>query len=187
MIMYNNRRDNSQPKKPFTRMNMNIRVPNIRVVKNGEQLGVMPTKDALRIAQEEGLDLIEIVPNANPPVCHIMEYGQWKYEESRKKKEAARRQRESVVETKEVRFRPGTDDHDIETKVKAIKRFIEEGDKVQLSLEYKKREIVHKEEGYEVINKVISLVSEVASVEMAPKMEGKKLTARLGPKLKEKA
>jgi translation initiation factor IF-3 len=186
MIMQN-RRDTQQPKKNFIRMNMNIRVPSVRVIKDGEQLGIMPTRDALRLAQEDGRDLIEIVPNANPPVCHIMDYGQWKYEEGRKVKDQARRQRETMIEIKEVRFRPVTNMHDIDTKIKSIRKFIEDGDKVQISLEFKKREIAHKEEGYAVIEKVLSLITEFASVELAPKMEGKKLMCRLAPKPKEKA
>jgi translation initiation factor IF-3 len=168
-----------QSKKPFTRVNLNIRVPSVRVVRDGEQLGVMPTNRAQQLADEAGLDLIEVVPNATPPVCHIADYGEYKYRQKIAEKEQARKQRETQVETKEVRFRPGTDDHDIETKVKTVRRFLEEKKKVQVNVDYKWRELSHKEEGFKVINQVIEAVADVGVVEVRPKLEGKRLTARL--------
>jgi translation initiation factor IF-3 len=169
-------------KQNFTRVNFQIRVPTVRVVKDGEQLGIMPTDKARRIAQDAGLDLVEIAPHAQPPVCHIIDFNKYRYQQKQKEKEQRRKQKESATELKELRLRPGIQDHDIETKVSAARRFIEDGHKVQFNLQYKNREITHKEEGFKVINKIIEAMKDVASVERLPKMEGFRLTCKLEPK-----
>lgn len=175
-------KETPQQKKNFVRANLQIRVPNVRVVRDGEQLGVMPTIKAFKLAEEDGLDLIEVVPQANPPVCHIADLGKYRFEQSQKEKEQRKKQRESMIETKEVRFRPVTNDHDIETKIRHIKAFLEEGDKVQLNVEFKKnRELAHQAEGYTLINKVLALLEGSVIVEMKPKMEGRRIFARIAP------
>lgn len=166
-----------------TRINFNIKVPQVRVVQDGKQLGIMRTDDARRIAQEAGLDLVEIVPNAQPPVCEIKDYGKWKFEEKIKQKESARKQRESQIQMKEIRLRPGIAGHDVETKVTQARKFIEEGKVVQLNLQFRgHRELSHKEQGFAVINKIIAELAGVSAVEKAPKMEGNRITCRLTPK-----
>ncbi len=163
----------------FTRVNYQIRIANVRVVKDGEQLGIMPTEKARKIAQDAGLDLVEVAPHANPPVCHITDYDKYRYQQKQKEKEQKRKQKESINELKEIRLRPGIQDHDVETKINAIKKFLVGGKKVQLSLQFKAREITHKEEGFRVVNKIIKDLGDCASVEREPKMEGNKLTCRL--------
>jgi translation initiation factor IF-3 len=165
------------------RINWNIRVPQVRVIREEEQLGIMPTDHARRLAQDEGLDLVEIVPNSQPPVCRIMDYGRFKYEQQIKKKDAARKQRESAIQLKELRLRPGIADHDVETKINQAKKFLEESMKVQLNLEFKgQRELAHRDRGFAVINKMIESLSGVGAVEKAPKMEGKRIICCLAPK-----
>lgn len=173
---------NQQPRQPRTRVNMQIRVPSVRVRMDGKDLGIMNTSAAQRLADEDGLDLIEIVPQAQPPVCLIADYGKYKYEINIKEKEARRKQRESLVETKEVRFRTRINDHDIDVKVASINRFIKEGNKVALSLEFKNREITHKEEGFQVMKKVMGMIQEWVTVEKNLSMEGRRITARVAPK-----
>jgi translation initiation factor IF-3 len=168
-------------KKHFTRVNYQIKVPIIRLIKDNQQIGIVKTDDARRMAQEAGLDLVEIVSHTNPPVCHILDYEKYRYEQAQKDKEQKRKQRESFIEMKEVRFRPGIQDHDIETKVNTIRRFIEEGKKVQVSLVFKNREITHKEEGVKVVEKIISSVKDIANVAKQPKLEGFRLLCILEP------
>ena len=122
------------------RVNWQIKVPQVRVVREEEQLGVMPTDQARKLAMDEGLDLVEIAPTAKPPVCRIMDYGRFKYENNLKKKEAAKKQRESQIHIKEIRLRPSIQDHDIETKVNQAKKFLEEGDKVRVAMYLRGRE-----------------------------------------------
>lgn len=166
------------------RVNWEIRVPNVRVVKEEEQLGIMPTDEARRLAQDEGLDLVEVAPNARPPVCRIMDYGRFKYEQKVKLKEAAKKQRESQTQLKEIRLRPGIADHDTDTKINQAKGFLEEGCRVQFNLQFRgQREMSHKEQGFTVMNKVIASLQEFCSVEKAPKMEGNRITCCLGPKV----
>ena len=134
------------------RVNWQIRVPQVRVVRDEEQLGVMPTDAARKMAMDDGLDLVEIAPTAKPPVCRIMDYGRFKYEQNIKKKEAAKKQRESQVQLKEIRLRPAIQDHDIETKINQAKKFIEEGCRVQFNLQFKGyRELNHKDQGFTVM------------------------------------
>ena len=171
--------------KNYTRVNLQIRVPQVRVVQeDGTQLGVMATDAARKIAFEQGLDLVEIVPNANPPVCKLTNFDKFRYEQKQKEKEAKKVQKDKMIETKEIRLRPCTQANDIEVKGNSIIRFLGEGKKVFISLEYKRRELSHREEGYKIINQLLDLVKEHASVEMNPKMEGNRLVCRLAPKMK---
>ena len=146
----------------------------------GEQLGVLPTHEAMRLAEEAGLDLVEVAAKAVPPVCKIMDYGKFKYEENRKRKEAKKNQ--SVVELKEIKFRPKTDDHDFDFKVKHIRRFLQEGNKAKLVVIFRGREIVHPETGQDVLKRVYAETQDLAQIEQAPIMEGRRLLMILGPR-----
>jgi translation initiation factor IF-3 len=176
-------RRNSKEHKGFIRVNFNIKVLNVRVIQDGEQLGIMPTEKARKLAMDNGLDLVETVPNANPPVCQIIEFSKFRFQQIQKEKELAKKQRESFIETKEIRLRPNIQENDIETKTNAAKRFLSDGKKVLFILEYKNREIAHKDEGFKVINKVIVALEDMSTIAMPPKIEGKRLMCRLEPKL----
>ncbi len=162
------------------RINHRIRVPEVRVIAEEEQLGVMPTHEALRLAEERGLDLVEISPRAFPPVCRIMDYGKYKYEEAKKKQQA--RKRASTVETKEIKFRPKTEEHDMAFKVKHVRRFLEGGNKVRLAVVFRGREITHPQTGMAVLNKVVDLCNDIAVVEATPNMEGRRMIMVIAPK-----
>ena len=163
------------------RINHRIRVPEIRVILDeGDQLGVMPTHEALRLAEEKGLDLVEISPRAFPPVCRIMDYGKYKYEEAKKKQQA--RKRASTVETKEIKFRPKTEEHDMDFKVKHVRRFLEGGNKVRLAVVFRGREITHPKTGMNVLNRVVELCADIATVEATPNMEGRRMIMVIAPK-----
>ena len=146
----------------------------------GEQLGVLPTHEAMRLAEEAGLDLVEVAAKAVPPVCKIMDYGKFKYEENRKRKEAKKNQ--SVVELKEIKFRPKTDDHDFDFKVKHIRRFLQEGNKAKLVVIFRGREIVHNEIGRKTLEKVAEAIADVGMVETEPRFEGRAMFMMLAPK-----
>ncbi len=145
-----------------------------------EQLGILPTHEALRLAEERGLDLVEISPRAFPPVCRIMDYGKYKYEEAKKKQQA--RKRASTVETKEIKFRPKTEEHDMAFKVKHIRRFLEGGNKVRLAVVFRGREITHPQTGMNVLNRVVDLCTDIATVEATPNMEGRRMIMVIAPK-----
>src|SRR5512147_796797 len=162
------------------RINHRIRVPEVRVIADEEQLGVMPTHEALRLAEEKGLDLVEISPRAFPPVCRIMDYGKHKYEEAKKKQQA--RKRASTVETKEIKFRPKTEEHDMAFKVKHIRRFLEGGNKVRLAVVFRGREITHPKTGKNVLDRVVEATADLASVEVIPNMEGRRMIMIIAPK-----
>jgi translation initiation factor IF-3 len=162
------------------RINNRIRVPEVRVIADEDQLGVMPTHEALRLAEEKGLDLVEISPRAFPPVCRIMDYGKYKYEEAKKKQQA--RKRASTVETKEIKFRPKTEEHDMAFKVKHVRRFLEGGNKVRLAVVFRGREITHPQTGMAVLNKIVDLCQDIASVEATPNMEGRRMIMVIAPK-----
>ena len=162
------------------RINHRIRVPEIRVILEEEQLGIMPTHEALRLAEEKGLDLVEISPRAFPPVCRIMDYGKYKYEEAKKKQQA--RKRASTVETKEIKFRPKTEEHDMAFKVKHIRRFLEGGNKVRLAVVFRGREITHPQTGMAVLNRVVERCNDIASVETQSNMEGRRMIMVIAPR-----
>lgn len=166
--------------KNYTRINFGIKAPNVRVVQDGKQLGVFPIDAARRLAQDAGLDLVEIVPNGNPPVCSITDFDKYRYEQKQKEKDAKKNQKQ--IEIKEIRLRPCTQLHDIETKSNNVIRFLEDGKKVVVTVEYRKREISHKEEGFKIINALIEKIKDHATIEMMPRMEGNRLVCRLSPK-----
>lgn len=173
----------NQENKNF-RINWQIKSPSVRVIKGEEQLGILSTSEAIKIAQDEGVDLIEIVPNAKPPVCQIVDFGKFKYEQRSKDKEFAKKQRESQIITKELRLRPGIQEHDIETKLNQAKKFLADGMKVQFNLEFRGgRQLSHKEQGFLIIQKVIEKLNEVGVVEKTPKMDGKKIICSMAPKV----
>jgi translation initiation factor IF-3 len=152
----------------------------VRVIYEDEQLGILSRDEALRVAQEKGLDLVEIAARSNPPVCRIMDYGRFKYEQSKKQKAA--KKHASTIEVKEVKFRPKTDQHDLDFKVKHVRRFLEEGNKCRLVVIFRGREVTHPETGVAVLDKVIARTSDIAQIDMKPTLEGKRMTMVLGPK-----
>ncbi len=153
----------------------------------GEQLGIVKIYDALRQAEEADLDLVEIAPTAQPPVCKIMDYGKFKYDE--KKRQAQAKKKQAVVQIKEVKFRPKTDDHDFDFKVRNVRRFLEEGDKAKLTLMFRGREIVHKDLGQKVLMRVVEELKDVAVLEQTARMEGRSMFMILAPnpKMKQKS
>jgi translation initiation factor IF-3 len=169
------------PAQDTYRVNNRIRVPEVRVIgADGSQLGVMPTHEALRIAEEGGFDLVEVSPKAVPPVCKIMDYGKFKYEQS--KQQAKARKHQSTVVLKEIKFRPKTDDHDFDTKVRHIRRFLQEGNKAKLVIIFRGREIVHPETGQAMLKAVVDACSDIAVVEQNPMMEGRRMLMVIAPR-----
>jgi len=163
------------------RVNFQIRIPQVRVMQNGEQLGVMPTDRARNLAYDQGLDLVEMVPNANPPVCHIIDYSKYKYEQKVKQKEQMKKQREMVQAVKEIRLSPAIGQHDLDIKIKQILEFLNDDKKVQISMKFRSREMQHKEVGFEKINQILDKCKELSNIELSPKFEGSKLICRLAP------
>ena len=156
-------------------------MPEVRVIlDDGTQLGVMPTYEALRTAEERGLDLVEVSPKAVPPVCRIMDYGKFKFEQAKKTRQA--KKHASVIEIKEIKFRPKTDDHDLDFKMRHIRRFLEEGNKVRLVIAFRGREIVHPETGKAMLDFVIKSLSDIVHVEQIPMMDGKRMVMTVSPK-----
>lgn len=165
----------------FVRTNFKIRVPEVRVVDaTGKMLGIMPTRKAQAIAESQGLDLVEITPTAQPPVCKIMDYGKFRYEESIKQKQA--RKNAKATQVKEIKFHAATDVGDVTRKVKEILGFIEQGNKVKVTLMYRGRENAHRELGTELIDRVIEMCAEKTVVEQPPKLLGRVLGCMLAPK-----
>jgi len=146
---------------------------------DGKQLGVLPTIEAMRLAREAGLDLVEISPTASPPVCKILDYGKYKYELKKKAQEAKKKQ--IVVKLKEVKLRPNTDEHDFQFKLNHIKRFLEEGDKAKITVVFKGREMAYQELGRQVMSRILEELKAQAKVEHPPSMEGKSLIMVLAP------
>jgi len=169
------------PVKDGPRINDDIRVPRVLLIdQNGEKQGEMPISAALEAAEEAGLDLVEIVPNANPPVCKILDYGKFKFQEQKKKNEARKRQK--IVELKEIKLRPNIDIHDYDVKAKSMARFFEEGDKVKVTLRFRGREMAHPELGMKLLLKVKADFDEIAKVEYEPRMEGRQMIMILAPR-----
>ena len=161
------------------RVNFRIRIPEIRLIgPDGSQMGVFQTRDALKKAEEFGLDLVEISPMAKPPVCKIMDYGKYKYELAKKEHEAKKHQ--AVIKLKEVRLRPATDEHDVQTKLRHIKRFLEDGDKVKITIQFRGREMAHKEFGTKLMERIQKEFETTSQVEQSAKMEGRSLSIILG-------
>lgn len=163
------------------RINDEIRVKEIRVVSaDGEQLGIMLVRDAIRIAQEKELDLVEVAPTAKPPVCRIMDYGKYRYEQSKREREARKKQK--IIEIKEIRMTPKIEEHDFQVKVKAAQKFLKDGDKVKAMIRFRGREIVHAELGRALLIQLFEEVKSIAIMEREPKIEGKNMIMILGSK-----
>jgi translation initiation factor IF-3 len=172
--------ENSFNSKDKTRINDMIRVPKVMLVDGDKNLGVFSTDAAKKIARDQNLDLVEVSPMANPPVCKIMDYSKFKYEKSIKQKEKNKSQK--ALSEKEIRLSPSIGDHDLNVKINAAKKFLTSGLKVKFNLKYEKRENAHKELGYNVLQKIKEALSEVSSVEIDPKLEGNNLNCVLIPK-----
>jgi translation initiation factor IF-3 len=147
---------------------------------DGEQLGVVPSDEGVRQAREQGLDLVEVAPKANPPVCRIMDYGKYKYEQSKRAKEAKKHQH--LVMVKEMKFRPKTEEHDYQFKLKHIQKFLAEGNKTKITIMFRGREMVHTDLGRKILDRVIQETQDYASVEQQPRLEGRNMTIVLAPK-----
>ena len=148
----------------------------------GEQLGIVSTRQAMSMAEEEDIDLVEISPNATPPVCKLMDFGKFKYEQSKKRDEAKKKQKQ--VQIKEIKFRPGTDDGDYNIKMRNIQRFLADGDKVKITLRFRGREMAHQQFGAQLLKRVQEDLVEVGAVEQFPKMEGRQMVMMVAPKKK---
>ncbi|MED5549331.1 MAG: translation initiation factor IF-3 [Pseudomonadota bacterium] len=169
------------PKKEGPRTNRDIRVPRVLLIdEHGEKQGIMPVEAALEAAEEAGLDLVEVSPNADPPVCKIVDYGKLKYQEQKKKAEAKKKQK--IVEIKEIKMRPNIDVHDYQVKTKAMHRFFEAGDKVKVTLRFRGREMAHQDRGMDIMNRVKEDFAEVAKVEFEPKLEGRLMVMVMAPR-----
>ena len=162
-------------------INEQIRDKEVRVIgEEGEQLGVMPTKEALKLAEEAGVDLVKIAPTAKPPVCKIVDYGKFKYEQTRKEKEAKKKQK--TVEIKEIRLSPNIDTNDLNTKINAARKFISKGDRVKITLRFRGREMAHMHNSKHILDDIAEALSDIAVVDKAPKVEGRSMTMFLAEK-----
>jgi translation initiation factor IF-3 len=169
------------PTRDGPRVNEEIRVPQVRLIDaEGEMLGVMTARDAMSRAFAVGLDLVEISPNADPPVCKILDYGKFKYEQQKKKNEARKKQK--VVEIKEIKVRPNIDENDYQVKMRAMKSFIEEGDKVKVTLRFRGREMAHQDIGIRVLERIRSEMDVSTKVEQMPRLENRQMVMVLSPK-----
>jgi translation initiation factor IF-3 len=169
------------PAREGPRINDEIRVPQVRLIDDaGEMIGVMSAREALIRAYDLGLDLVEISPNAVPPVCKILDYGKYKYEQQKKANEARKKQK--VVEIKEIKVRPNIDDHDYDVKMKQMRNFIGEGDKVKVTLRFRGREMAHQELGVKVLERIRNDLTELVKVEQMPKLENRQMVMVVSPK-----
>ena len=163
------------------RVNHQINVPQVRLVReDGSMVGVVTTREAISMAADAGLDLVEVSPNASPPVCKILDLGKFKYEEQKRKNEARKKQK--VIEVKEIKLRPGIDDHDYDVKMRSIHRFLDEGDKVKVTMRFRGREMVHQELGMKVLERVRGDLESRAKVEQLPRMEGRQMIMVMAPR-----
>jgi translation initiation factor IF-3 len=166
---------------PVIRINERIRVPQVRVIaEDGEEFGVMDTRDAIRSAREKGMDLVEVAPNADPPVCKIIDYGKFQYLAKKKANEAKKKQ--VIITVKEVKFRPGTDEHDYSYRMKHARDWLTEGDKVKATIWFRGREMTHRELGSRILEKLEKDLADISEVEMRPRMEGNQMFTIFGPK-----
>jgi translation initiation factor IF-3 len=169
------------PSRDGPRVNEEIRVPQVRLIdQDGEMIGVMSARDALIRAYDVGLDLLEISPNAVPPVVKILDYGKYKYEQQKKANEARKRQK--VVELKEIKVRPNIDDHDYDVKMRQMREFIGEGDKVKVTLRFRGREMAHQDLGLKVLDRIRGEMAELTKVESMPRLENRQMIMVLAPK-----
>ncbi len=163
------------------RVNGAIRAPQVRCIDpDGEQLGVLDTRDAISKAEDFGLDLVEVQPNVDPPVCKILDYGKYKYEAQKRANEARKKQK--IIEVKEIKLRPNIDEHDYQVKMRNVVKFLSGGDKVKVTLRFRGREMAHQELGANVLTRVRAETDEIAKIEAMPKMEGRQLIMVLAPK-----
>lgn len=163
------------------RINHEIRNPSIRLIDaRGNMVGIVSAREGIRIAEEAGLDLVEISPHAEPPVCKVMDYGKYKYEAQ--KKAADQRKKQKVIVIKEIKLRPTIDKHDLEVKLRAVHKFIEDGDKVKFSLKFRGREIAHQELGRNLLEKIQTDLGDSVKIEVPPRMEGRQLIMLIAPK-----
>ncbi len=172
---------NQPPDRKGPRVNEEIKVPSIRLVDaDGEMVGVVSLQEGLEMAEEVGLDLVEVSPAAEPPVCKILDYGKFKYAEQKKRNEARKKQK--VIEIKELKMRPGIEEHDYQTKMRSMFRFLDEGDKVKITIRFRGREMAHQDLGMRVLDRIQQDVVEVAKIEQTPRTEGRMMTMVLAPK-----
>ena len=169
------------PSREGPRINTQITVPTVRLVKeDGTMVGLTSLRDALSMAADAGLDLVEISPNAEPPVCKILDFGKFKYEIQKKKNEA--REKQKVIDVKEIKLRPGIDEHDYEVKMRSVTRFLAEGDKVKVTMRFRGREMVHQELGAQVLERVRVQFDAASKVEQFPRLEGRQMMMVLAPR-----
>jgi translation initiation factor IF-3 len=169
------------PEKGGPRVNRDIHAVQVQLIDaDGQNRGVVNLADAQRLAEEAALDLVEIVPNATPPVCKILDFGKYRFLEQKKSSEARKRQK--VVEIKEIKLRPGIDDHDYEVKMRSVRRFFDEGDKVKVTLRFRGREMAHQDIGFKLLQRVKAETAPIAKVEAEPSMEGRQMTMVLAPR-----
>jgi len=162
-------------------VNDQIDVDNVRVVDaDGEMVGVVSVAEGIELAYEAGLDLVEVSPNASPPVCKILDYGKFKYEAQKKANEARKKQK--VIEVKEIKMRPGIDDHDYQVKMRNVRKFLDNGDKVKMTIRFRGREMAHQDLGIKILDRVREEIDEIAKVEQFPKTEGRLMTMVVAPK-----
>jgi translation initiation factor IF-3 len=172
--------DRRPPERDPTRTNERIRVPEVRLIgDDGNQIGVVPTSEALRYAQERDLDLVEVAPEARPPVCRVLDYSKYKYEQEQKQKAARRHQQQ--INIREIKFRPKIADHDYSTKKGHVERFLKNKDKVKVTIMFRGREVTHPERGEVILNRLADELSDLAVVEQRPTQDGRNMTMMLGP------
>ncbi|HTM63660.1 MAG TPA: translation initiation factor IF-3 [Gammaproteobacteria bacterium] len=171
----------STEKKP--RVNDEIRVPEVRLIgAEGEQLGVVSVREALRMSEESGQDLVEVSPEAKPPVCRIMDYGKFKFQMSKRK--AAAKKKQKQIQIKEIKLRPATEEADYQVKLRSIQKFLEAGDKAKVTIRFRGREMSHPELGMQLLQRMVAELNDVGAVEQHPKFEGRQIVMVLGPKKK---
>jgi translation initiation factor IF-3 len=162
-------------------VNYEINVPQVRLVgPDGEMIGIVSTREAMARAEDTGFDLVEISPNADPPVCKLLDFGKFKYEQQKKKNEARKKQK--IIEVKEIKLRPNIDDHDYDVKMRAATNFLDEGDKVKVTMRFRGREMMHQDLGMNVLMRVKDQLDPLAKVEQTPQLEGRQMTMVLAPR-----
>jgi translation initiation factor IF-3 len=162
-------------------VNYEINVPQVRLVgPDGEMIGIVSTREAMARAEDTGFDLVEISPNADPPVCKLLDFGKFKYEQQKKKNEARKKQK--IIEVKEIKLRPNIDDHDYDVKMRAATGFLDEGDKVKVTMRFRGREMMHQDLGMNVLMRVKEQLDPLAKVEQTPQLEGRQMTMVLAPR-----
>ncbi len=174
--------NHKQPKREEAgvKINRDIRASEVRLIDSeGEQAGIVPIEEALRSAEENELDLVEVAPNSTPPVCRIMDYGKYRYQQAKKTKDAEKKQ--TIIHVQEVQLRPGTEEHDIQYKTSNIKRFLSEGNRVKVTIQFRGREIAHPDMAHRVIDRVMEGIEGIGLVDQRPKMEGRRMIFILRP------